>query len=47
MSPSLGARLDFESKLDRSPELIDELIADGRRQAGRFLRERAEVARAG
>jgi NTE family protein len=47
MSASLGARLDFESKLDRSRELIDELIADGRRQAGRFLRERAEVARAG
>jgi NTE family protein len=47
MSASLAAKLDFESKLDRSPELIDELIADGRRQAGRFLRERAKVARAG
>jgi hypothetical protein len=29
--------LDFESKLDRSPELSDELLRDGQRRAEAFF----------
>jgi NTE family protein len=40
MSQALQAKLDYESKLDRSPENIDTLIADGEKQARVFLKER-------
>jgi NTE family protein len=40
MSADLQARLDYESKLDRSPENIGTLIADGEKQARVFLKER-------
>jgi NTE family protein len=45
MSAALQAKLDYESKLDRSPENIGMLMADGENQARAFLKERA--ARAG
>jgi len=41
MSAGSQAKLDYESKLDRSPENIGTLIADGERQARMFLKERA------
>ena len=41
MSPRLSAQLDAASKLDRNPDLIEALKADGRRQADTFLRRRA------
>jgi NTE family protein len=41
MSAELQAKLDYESKLDRSPQNIGALIADGERQARVFLKERA------
>jgi NTE family protein len=47
MSPRLAAGLDFESKLDRRPELLRELAADGRRQAEAFLRGREAPTRLG
>ena len=40
MSKELQATLDYESKLDRSPENIGKLMADGERQARVFLKER-------
>jgi len=45
MSDRVAAKLDYESKLDRRPGFIDDLIADGRRQAARFLRRRAAGVR--
>ena len=36
----LERELDYESKLDRRPEFIAELVADGEREAERFLAER-------
>jgi hypothetical protein len=41
MSPRLSAQLDAASKLDRDPDLIEALKADGQRQADAFLRRRA------
>jgi NTE family protein len=41
ISPELSSRLDAASKLDRTPELIESLVADGERQADAFLRRRA------
>ena len=41
MSAGLQATLDYESKLDRSPENIGKLMADGEKQARVFLKERA------
>ena len=40
ISRELQAKLDYESKLDRSPQNINALIADGERQARAFLNER-------
>lgn len=40
MSPELEQSLDYESKLDRSPEHIGRLIADGEKQALKFLAQR-------
>ena len=41
MSSELAERLDYESKLDRSLEHIEELMEDGHQQAQRFLKARA------
>ena len=41
MSTELQVTLDYESKLDRSPENIGRLMADGEKQARVFLKERA------
>jgi NTE family protein len=41
MSSELAVRLDAASKLDRDPQFIAELKADGERQADTFLRRRA------
>ena len=41
MGPRLSAQLDAASKLDRNPDLIEALKADGQRQADTFLRRRA------
>jgi NTE family protein len=41
MSAELQAKLDYESKIDRSPENIGTLMADGEKQARVFLKERA------
>jgi NTE family protein len=43
MSPALASKLDYESKLDRSLEHIQELMADGEAQARVFLAERAAL----
>ncbi len=40
MSPALQRRLDYESKLDRSPENIGMLMADGEKQGQAFLAQR-------
>jgi NTE family protein len=40
MSASLLRKLDFESKLDRSPENLLPMIADGEKQAAAFLAAR-------
>jgi NTE family protein len=45
MSPELQAKLDYESKIDRSSRNLDSLIEDGRRQARKFLKARAAVVR--
>jgi hypothetical protein len=42
----LQARLDYESKLDRSAANIDRLIAAGEVSARRFLQERAAAVSA-
>ena len=42
ISVPLHEKLDYESKLDRSPEHIRELIADGEKQARAFLAERGD-----
>ena len=47
MSAELQARFDYESKLDRSPENIGLLMADGEKQARVFLKERARVSAKG
>jgi NTE family protein len=47
MSPRLSAGLDYESKLDRRPELLRELADDGRSQAEAFLRGREAPTRLG
>lgn len=39
MSPELEAVLDYESKLDRSPENIGVLLADGEKQGKKFLEQ--------
>ncbi len=39
MSPELQAALDYESKLDRSPENIGMLMADGEKQGEKFLEQ--------
>jgi len=43
MSAGLAATLDYESKLDRSAEHIDVMMADGVKQAKVFLAERAAL----
>jgi NTE family protein len=43
MSAELAATLDYESKLDRSQEHVERLLADGERQARVFLAERAAL----
>ena len=43
ISRELQSKLDYESKLDRSPENINALIADGEKQAREFLKERLEA----
>jgi NTE family protein len=40
MSSELQKSLNYESKLDRSPERIKQLIEDGRQQGKRFLEDR-------
>lgn len=47
MSPKVQATLDYEGKLDRSPENLDMLLAHGEEQGRRFLVERAAVIGAG
>lgn len=42
MSADLQNALDYESKLDRNPKLIHQLMEDGKRQAKRFLEVRPE-----
>lgn len=42
MSPALQERLDYESKLDRSPAHLRGLFEDGEAQAAAFLRIRGE-----
>jgi len=44
MSSDLQNSLNYESKLDRSPERIQQLIADGRKQGKAFLDARLQVA---
>ncbi len=44
MSPELGAQLDYPSKLDRSPAVMDMLIADGEKQARHFLQTLPDLA---
>jgi NTE family protein len=43
MSRELQSQLDYESKLDRSAQNINALIADGEKQARVFLEERSAV----
>lgn len=43
MSAELAATLDYESKIDRSAEHIEALMADGERQARVFLEQRAAL----
>ena len=40
MSASLQSTLDYESKLDRSPEKLRPMIADREKQAAAFLAAR-------
>jgi NTE family protein len=42
MSTDLQNVLDYESKLDRNPKLINQLIEDGKQQAKKFLKVRPE-----
>jgi hypothetical protein len=42
MSQRLADRLDLASKVDRSPGYLHELMAEGERQAGAFLRDRQD-----
>ena len=44
MSAAMSGSLDYESKLDRSAEHIDELMADGVVQAREFLVKRASLS---
>ncbi|MGL5033475.1 MAG: patatin-like phospholipase family protein [Microcystaceae cyanobacterium] len=43
MSEELAKTLNYESKLDRSPEMINRLIADGEKQGKHFLETRLHV----
>lgn len=43
MSPEVQATLDYEGKIDRSPENLDLLLAHGEEQGRKFLEERAKV----
>ena len=43
MSRELQSKLDYESKLDRSPANIGTLMADGEKQARVFLKQRQAV----
>ena len=45
MSRELQAKLDYESKIDRSSKNLDPLIEDGRRQARKFLKARAAAVK--
>jgi NTE family protein len=47
MSPALQESLDYESKLDRSPEHLHRLMADGAARAAEFLQTRAQPMTAG
>ena len=42
MSDSLQKTLNYETKLDRSPQRINQLIEDGRNQAKKFLEIRGQ-----
>jgi NTE family protein len=44
LSAEMSATLDYESKIDRSAEHIEALMADGERQAKIFLEQRAALA---
>ena len=44
MSHDLQKSLNYESKLDRSPKLIKQLIEDGKQQAKKFLETRLNEA---
>ncbi|MBE9610581.1 patatin-like phospholipase family protein [Chitinilyticum piscinae] len=46
MSAELTHTLDYESKLDRSPENLGKLMADGRKQASAFLTQRRKAVHA-
>ena len=41
MSDEMQRSLDYEGKLDRSPENVESLIAHGEERGGIFLAERA------
>jgi hypothetical protein len=45
MSRELQAKLDYESKIDRSLNNLDPLIEDGRQQASEFLKARAAIVK--
>ena len=45
MSQSVADKLDYESKFDRSPQLIDELVEHGRRRAASFLQRLTQPAK--
>jgi NTE family protein len=45
MSRELQCKLDYESKLDRSPENIGVLMADGEKQARVFLKQRQQAVK--
>ena len=45
VSTAIGT-LSHESKIDRSPEMVAALMADGQAQADTFLREREALAQA-
>jgi NTE family protein len=40
MSPQMSDSLDYASKLNRSPQFIQQLMADGEKQAEAFLQEK-------
>ena len=45
MSPDLLESLDYASKLNRAPSFIQELMADGERQAENFLNKKGRTTK--